>query len=46
MKHFTIDKANNITFHASHREAKETGGGFRCEVQKAGDSDKWGLLEL
>jgi hypothetical protein len=19
---------------------------FRCEVQKAGDSDKWGLLEL
>ena len=26
MKHFTIDKENNITFHASRREAKGTDG--------------------
>ena len=49
MKHFTIDKANNITFHASHREAKETGGAlFSTEKQfaEAIGNDNKRLLEV
>ena len=49
MKHFTIDKENNITFHASRREAKGTDGVlFSTEKQFADaiGNDNKRLLEV
>ena len=49
MKHFTIDKENNITFHASHQEAKGTDGVlFSTEKQFADaiGNDNKRLLEV
>ncbi len=49
MKHFTIDQENNITFHTSRREAKESGGTpFSTEEQFADTigNDNKRLLEI
>jgi Protein of unknown function (DUF3489) len=49
MKHFTINQENNITLHASRREAKETDGSlFSTEAQFADviGNDNQRLLEI